>query len=170
MKRPASYLFIGATVLAAGILSSVAQAASAAPATTPAASVGTGVDTGSITTGTTTPTTNKTAQEMEPIIVTGSAIPTTDAEGPSEVQVINSETIKQRGYTTVADILRNTPASGGVSDAGLDANGFTPGAAFASLRGLGPQATLVLVNGRRVACGQRPIRLRRSRRHPRANC
>jgi hypothetical protein len=34
---------------------------------------------------------------MEPIIVTGSAIPTTDTEGASPVTVIDSETIQQRG-------------------------------------------------------------------------
>ncbi len=96
-------------------------------------------------TGSTTP------QEMEPIIVTGSAIPTTDTEGASPVSVIDSDTIQQRGYQTVQDVMRNLPQAGGESDSGLDANGFTPGASYISLRGLGPQATLILINGRRVA-------------------
>jgi outer membrane receptor protein involved in Fe transport len=88
---------------------------------------------------------------MAPIYITGSAIPTTDTEGSAPVVVIDSATIEKRGYQTVEDILKNTPANGSFSNPGQTSGNFAAGAAYASLRGLGPQATLVLVNGRRVA-------------------
>ena len=87
---------------------------------------------------------------MAPIYVTGSAIPTTDAEGASPVVVIDSATIEKRGYQTVEDVMRNMPANGSFSSPGQTSNAFAAGGAYVSLRGLGPQATLVLINGRRV--------------------
>ncbi len=131
----------------------------AQPAPVPATPVPTGATTGTTTatgtvntTGITTSSTGTaSAQEMEPIIVTGSAIPTTDTEGASPVSVITSDTIQKRGYQTVQDVIRNLPQEGGENDPGTDNNGFTPGAAYISLRGLGPQATLILINGHRVA-------------------
>ena len=89
-------------------------------------------------------------QQMAPIIVTGSAIPTTDTEGASPVSVVDAATIEKRGYQTVEDVLRNLPANGSFSSPGQTSNNFAAGGAYVSLRGLGPQATLVLINGRRV--------------------
>ena len=94
-----------------------------------------------------TPTEDNT---MAPIIVTGSVIPTTETEGAAPVVTVDSAEIERRGYQTVSDILRNVPANGSFSSPGTTSNAFAAGAAFVSLRGLGPQATLVLVNGRRV--------------------
>jgi iron complex outermembrane receptor protein len=102
------------------------------------------------TVGTKAPATALNTEEMAPIIVTGSAIPTTDAEGASPVTVVDSATIEKRGYQTVTDILRNVTANGSFSSPGQTSNAFAGGAAYVSLRGLGPQATLVLINGRRV--------------------
>ncbi len=88
---------------------------------------------------------------MEPIIVTGSAIPTTETEGAQAVTIIDSTQIQQRAYQSAEDVIRNLPANGSFSSPGQTSNAFAAGAAYASLRGLGPQATLVLINGRRVA-------------------
>jgi iron complex outermembrane receptor protein len=90
-------------------------------------------------------------QQMAPIYITGSAIPTTDTEGPSPVTVVDAQTIQQRGYQTVEDVVRNLPANGSFSSPGQTSGNFAAGGAYASLRGLGPQATLVLINGRRVS-------------------
>jgi iron complex outermembrane recepter protein len=97
------------------------------------------------------PPTSNESQQMEPIIVTGSAIPTTDTEGASPVTVIDSATIQRRGYQTVEDVIRNTPSNSAGASPGQTSNAFAAGGAYASLYGLGPQATLVLINGRRVA-------------------
>lgn len=89
----------------------------------------------------------------EEIIVTGSRIPTVADEGPSAVTVVDSDTIRANGYTSVPELLSamtqnsgetQSPQSGSSAD-------FTPGAQQVDLRGLGPNHTLVLVNGRRIA-------------------
>ncbi|MGV7119788.1 TonB-dependent receptor plug domain-containing protein [Sphingopyxis sp. 550A] len=89
----------------------------------------------------------------EEIIVTGSRIPTIKDQGPSPVTTIDSDTIRANGYTSVPELLAamtqnsgetQSPQSGSSAD-------FTPGAQQVDLRGLGPNHTLVLVNGRRIA-------------------
>lgn len=87
------------------------------------------------------------------IIVTGSRIPTIKDQGPSPVTTIDADTIRSNGYTSVPELLAaltqnsgetQSPQSGSSAD-------FTPGAQQVDLRGLGPNHTLVLVNGRRIA-------------------
>src|SRR4029079_16595804 len=54
--------------------------------------------------------------------------------------------------TNTADLLQKiTVANARSVPISNNATGFTPGASSISLRGLGPEATLVLINGRRVA-------------------
>jgi iron complex outermembrane receptor protein len=90
-------------------------------------------------------------QEMAPVYITGSAIPTTDNEGSSPVTMVDSATIQKRGYQTAEDVIKHLTANGSFSNPGQTSGNFAAGAAYASLRGLGPQATLVLINGRRVS-------------------
>ena len=74
-----------------------------------------------------------------------------DAETPAPVQVITREQIERSGAQSVTEVLKSVPAS---NAGGFDENAvasFTPGAGGVSLRGLGVQATLVLINGRRIA-------------------
>lgn len=87
------------------------------------------------------------------IIVTGSRIPRVSEEGPAPVTVINADTIRANGYTSVPDILRAVTQNGGEtqSQQSFSGSSFTPGAQQVDLRGLGPNHTLVLVNGRRIA-------------------
>lgn len=122
----------------------------AAPAPAPATDAAAVPATGTVPVTTTTTATAGTEQ-LAPIYVTGSAIPTTDTQGALPVTTIDAATIEKRGYQTVTDILRNTPSNGSGANPGQTSGAFAPGAAYASLRGLGPQATLVLINGRRVA-------------------
>lgn len=87
------------------------------------------------------------------IVVTGSRIPRVAQEGPAPVTVINAQTIQENGYTSVPDILRAVTQNGGETQSQQSFSGasFTPGAQQVDLRGLGPNHTLVLVNGRRIA-------------------
>jgi len=83
--------------------------------------------------------------------VLGSHIPQTTLEGPSPVIVIDRAQLDKSGFSTVADILEKLPINGGTSlDEGFT-NSFAPGTSSLDLRGLGRTATLVLLNGRRVA-------------------
>ncbi len=93
-----------------------------------------------------------TAQKIDKIEVTGSNIKRVDAETVSPIQVITSEEIKRSGKQTITEILRTLPSSGtgGLNDI-TGSNSFSSGASTASLRGLGSAATLVLLNGRRIA-------------------
>src|SRR5579859_1338672 len=91
------------------------------------------------------------APELQEIIVTGSLIKRTDIETPSPVQVINAEELKQSGYTTIAQVLSNITANGqGTLSQGFS-GAFAAGAQGVSLRGLNTSATLVLIDGHRVA-------------------
>jgi iron complex outermembrane recepter protein len=83
--------------------------------------------------------------------VTGTNIKRVDTEGPAPVAIITREEIERRGSTTVAEILRALPAQGGFTFDDQFTNGFAPGSSGIGLRNLGQNATLVLVNGRRVA-------------------
>jgi outer membrane receptor protein involved in Fe transport len=91
------------------------------------------------------------AQELQRVEVTGSRIKRIDAETPSPVQVITREQIERSGAQSVTEILTRSPAANVGSFDENAISSFTPGAGSASLRGLGPQATLVLINGRRVS-------------------
>jgi outer membrane receptor protein involved in Fe transport len=91
------------------------------------------------------------AQKLERIEVTGSSIRRVDAEGPAPLVTITREMIEKSGQSTVSDILRSqTLNNGGAFDEKFT-NSFAPGTSGVSLRGLGQNTTLVLINGRRVA-------------------
>ncbi|WP_157218766.1 TonB-dependent receptor domain-containing protein [Flavisphingomonas formosensis] len=87
------------------------------------------------------------------IVVLGSRIPRVTVEGPAPVTVISSDDILKNGYQSVPDLLRAITQNGGETQSQQSASGasFTPGAQQVDLRGLGPNHTLVLVNGRRIA-------------------
>ncbi len=90
--------------------------------------------------------------ETERIIVTGSNIPTAQEVGPNPVLNINRDLINKSGERTAEALIKDLPiANGGGVPISNNATGFTPGATAVSLRGLGPQATLLLIDGRRVA-------------------
>lgn len=90
--------------------------------------------------------------ETERIIVTGSNIPTAQEVGPNPVLNINRDLINKSGERTAEELIKNLPvANGGGVPVSNNGTGFTPGASAISLRGLGPEATLVLVDGRRIA-------------------
>jgi iron complex outermembrane receptor protein len=85
------------------------------------------------------------------VVVTGSRIPRAGTEGPSAVTVITGEDITRQGYKNVFDALNNQAQNSGFVQGADYGNTFTPSANAISLRGLGPNHTLVLLNGRRMA-------------------
>jgi outer membrane receptor protein involved in Fe transport len=92
-------------------------------------------------------------KDVERIQITGSNIKRTDLEGPSPVTVITRDLIDKSGFDNLAQLLERMPStgSGTFSTRGNSQDSTANGAAGISLRGFGADATLVLVNGRRVA-------------------
>ncbi|MDJ0806390.1 MAG: Plug domain-containing protein, partial [Gammaproteobacteria bacterium] len=88
---------------------------------------------------------------LEKVEVTGSHIKRVDIEGPSPVLVIDRDDIDATGASTVADVLRNITSNTGPSFDEKFTNSFAPGSSGLSMRGLGQDATLVLLNGRRMS-------------------
>ena len=87
-------------------------------------------------------------ENVEEVIVTGSRIATVDLDGINPVQIITSEDIKDSGVLVVADAIRNSMAN----TFGSEPEGFGGSVdTSVSLRGLGAQRTLVLVDGKRLA-------------------
>ncbi|HEY8878206.1 MAG TPA: TonB-dependent receptor [Roseateles sp.] len=90
--------------------------------------------------------------QLTRITVTGSNIRRVDLETALPVQVITAEDIRRSGTMSVTEILQSLTAtgSGGMTDT-ASFSSFAYGASGVSLRSLGPTATLILINGRRVA-------------------
>jgi iron complex outermembrane receptor protein len=90
--------------------------------------------------------------KIEKVEVTGSSIKRIAGETALPVQVIGRADIQRTGATTTAELLSTVAAAssaGGTNPASSMVSGNAM--AGASLRGLGYQRTLVLLNGRRVA-------------------
>ena len=92
------------------------------------------------------------AGPVEEIVVTGSRIRRDEFSSASPITVITSETSALAGLLNTADILQTSTIAAGQqidnSFSGFVTDGG-PGARTISLRGLGAQRTLVLVNGKR---------------------
>ena len=95
------------------------------------------------------------AQKLEPFVVTGSYIPSTETAvdaGASPIVRVDRKSIDESGATNTTELLQKITVTNANSvPISNNALGFTPGASTVSLRGLGPEATLILINGRRVA-------------------
>jgi len=93
------------------------------------------------------------ADEVERIEVTGSHIKRTDMEGPSPLTSISSEDIANSGVTDLIGLFTKLPMAGQgtFSTQGNSSDNTSNGGSSVSLRGLGADSTLILVNGRRVS-------------------
>lgn len=89
-------------------------------------------------------------QTLQRVEITGTNIKRTDTETASPVQVLTREDIEKTGKQSIQEILRTITADGQGSIPTSFSNGFASGSAAVSLRGLGVNSTLVLVNGRRM--------------------
>lgn len=93
----------------------------------------------------------ETATQLDTIEVTGSRLKRSDIEGPLPVTVFSRADIDISGDISVADFLRSqTFNSFGSFDAASGFGGGAQGGALISLRGLGSERTLVLLDGRRL--------------------
>ncbi len=95
------------------------------------------------------------ATEVDAIIITGSRIPQNEFTSTSPVQVITTDRAERRGLADTAQLLQSSTVAAGapqvtaaISSAFVTDGG--PGAETISLRGLGANRTLVLLNGRRA--------------------
>lgn len=93
----------------------------------------------------------QTAQTLERVTVTGSNVRRIDAETPSPVQVITADDMRKSGYTSVQDVLHNLTANGQGALSQSFSGAFASGGAGVALRGLTVGATLVLIDGHRMA-------------------
>ena len=94
------------------------------------------------------------AAEAERVIVTGSNIPTAEEVGPNPVDTYNRDNIDKSGQRTTEQFLQSLPiANANIIPISNNENGSntTVGAATIALRGFDARATLILLDGRRVA-------------------
>ena len=101
------------------------------------------------------------AKTLKAVVVTGSLIRRVDAETASPVVTIDRATIANAGNPTLGNVLQQMPAiSGNATNTQNNSNGggvASPlleggdGSARISLRGLGVNRTLVLIDGQRMA-------------------
>jgi len=92
-------------------------------------------------------------KQVERIEITGSHIKRTDLEGPSPVATLTAEDIKKSGVTDLISLFTKLPISGqGTFSTQANSSDDTAnGGSSVSLRGLGADSTLILINGRRVS-------------------
>lgn len=90
------------------------------------------------------------ATTLDKVQITGSRIRRVDAETASPVFVIDAVAIEKTGATTVGAFLQTVPAIAGAATNPSVNNGGGDGAATVSLRGLGEDRTLTLLDGRRM--------------------
>jgi iron complex outermembrane receptor protein len=95
---------------------------------------------------------------LSEIIVTGSRIPVpANITATSPTTIVSSQDIQLQGHTDISDVINSLPQN--IISAGSDYNNTsspltsTGGFTTVDLRGLGPQRTLVLINGRRLGAG-----------------
>ncbi len=90
---------------------------------------------------------------VERIAVTGSLIKRIDMEGPSPLTSIDAAQIENTGVTDLIGLFAKLPISGQgtFSTQGNSSDDTANGGSSVSLRGLGADSTLILINGRRVS-------------------
>lgn len=90
------------------------------------------------------------SDKVQKVYVTGSNVRRITLESASPVQIITRDELTRGGATSLNEVLRTISSNVGGIDENRT-NGFSAGAAGLNLRGFGSQATLTLINGRRLA-------------------
>ncbi len=90
------------------------------------------------------------AVSLDKVEVTGSRIRRVDVETSSPVFTIDRSSIESSGVATLGELLQEMPSIAGAATNPQVNNGGGTGASTVSLRGLGSERTLVLLNGRRI--------------------
>jgi iron complex outermembrane receptor protein len=96
--------------------------------------------------------------QLQEVVVTGSRIPVpANISSTSPTTVVSSQEIQLQGHTDITDLINQLPQNiiGSNADFGNTSNPLTSTGGFSTvdLRGMGPQRTLVLVDGRRLGAG-----------------
>ncbi len=98
------------------------------------------------------------AQKLEKVEITGSSIKRVQAEGALPVQIISRQELDRAGIATVEQLLSRISVNGNGfdnlasnADVAAGAQRGNNGISAANLRSQGSNATLILLNGRRVA-------------------
>lgn len=100
---------------------------------------------------------NSDTSNIERVEITGSRLKGVDLEGTVPLTVLDQEAITRSGANTIYELLKDLSVLKGgsgtfsTSESGGTSTSTPAGQAAASLRGMGPSATLTLINGRRVA-------------------
>ncbi len=89
--------------------------------------------------------------ELQEVVVTGSRIKQPALDAVSPVTTVTNVEILQSGTNRIEDLLNQLPQV--VADQGSNLSNGSQGTATVSLRGLGSQRTLVLIDGRRLMPG-----------------
>ena len=85
------------------------------------------------------------------IVVTGTRIAQPNLTSNSPLLTVGQQDVKLAGVTTIENLTNSLPQVYGGQNLGQSIN--STGTATTDLRGLGPQRTLVLINGRRLQPG-----------------
>lgn len=95
--------------------------------------------------------------QVQEVVVTGSRILQPNLTSTSPIQVVTAQEIQQTGTTDITTLMNRLPQNfqNASTDFSNTTNPLTAagGITTADLRGLGPQRTLVLVDGRRLGVG-----------------
>jgi len=89
--------------------------------------------------------------EVSEIVVTGTRIPTPNLTSVAPVTSVTSADIKAQGVARVEDLINSLPQS--FAAQGSNVSNASDGTATVNLRGLGPNRTLVLIDGKRLMAG-----------------
>ena len=100
-------------------------------------------------------TTAKSPPQDEAIVITGSRIRRTEATSSSPLQIIDPTIGMRQGQSSTAELIQSSPIAAGSTQisAAISSNFITnggPGSQTISLRGLGAERTLVLLNSKRA--------------------
>jgi outer membrane receptor for ferrienterochelin and colicin len=96
----------------------------------------------------------KNATNLKAVIVTGSHIRRVDLETANPVLSVSTAQIASSGAATLGDLVQQLPAmTGAAVNPQNHTSGNSRGDTQLSLRGLGPNRTLILVDGHRVVSG-----------------
>ncbi|MEP6940081.1 MAG: TonB-dependent receptor [Rudaea sp.] len=90
------------------------------------------------------------SQSLETIVVTGSNIRRVDIETANPVLTIDHAAIEKSGKLTLGDLVQALPSMAGAATNPNVNNGGGTGASTISLRGLGTNRSLLLINGHRI--------------------
>ncbi|WP_369915049.1 TonB-dependent receptor [Xanthomonas sp. NCPPB 3005] len=90
------------------------------------------------------------AVDLDRVTVTGSLVRRVDVETASPVTVVDRQQIQQSGKQTLGDLMQSLPGIAGDATNPQVNNGGGDGASTVSLRGLGDQRTLILIDGHRI--------------------